>query len=471
MEMSPSLVAMGKKPASSGGGGFGANAKPAAKSLEEVVADFPTRLPQDSSVKCACGSGLAYGCCCLPYHKGETAPETPERCLSSRYSGYTYRLPRYIIETTHKTNKDWRTDKIKWAKELNKDFYDGFTFIEGGLEVGEAEPGASDDEAYLSFTVKMLPMVADEINALEAEPKPMVFTEKSKFVRDGRGIWMYANGELSTEVIDRVIELSDSLSNLLEMDQGAKVESLISAPPAGGDDVEHKKTDEGRRLQAGSAPTCANPTEAWLLSWRSTLDDWWLALPFGSQQQVHSCAGALGLHLLSRLDARVTKWFGSRLSGLGSAQGKPLPQQQARGEDGCEWITNGGANPLSLPDFPALPSKFEVPPIPRLLPGGLREGFLLSPLLQGATLDEGFFSTASLVEPERETLRMRDDSAGTGLAGRPQTPSMVGAVGAGAAGAGVALAFVFVLRTCSGQARLRRSQPSERCDKVTVMSL
>ena len=87
-----------KKPASRGGG-FGA-APPPPPTLDEVCASFPQRLPKDTSVSCPCGSGESYADCCRPYHVGEKTPQTPETCLRARYSGFCYRLPKFIIEST-----------------------------------------------------------------------------------------------------------------------------------------------------------------------------------------------------------------------------------------------------------------------------------------------------------------------------------------------------------------------------------
>ena len=93
--------------------GFGST--PAApKTLEEVVKGFgKSRLPKDfAAERCACGSGETYANCCRPYHSGELQPDTPERCLRSRYAAFAYRLPIYIIETTDKKNPSYMKDKV-----------------------------------------------------------------------------------------------------------------------------------------------------------------------------------------------------------------------------------------------------------------------------------------------------------------------------------------------------------------------
>ena len=142
----------GAKPQRPGsGGGFGAQPP----SLEEVVAGFKTRLPEDASVDCPCGSGDSYEACCQPCHaglqSGEGYPmESPEHCLRCRFSAFAFRLPLPIIATTHSDNRDYRTDRVAWARMLNRDgMFDDFRFAR--LEVGEAEEGANEREAFLSF--------------------------------------------------------------------------------------------------------------------------------------------------------------------------------------------------------------------------------------------------------------------------------------------------------------------------------
>jgi hypothetical protein len=119
-----------------GGGGFGAQPP----SLEEVVAGFKTRLPEDANVDCPCGSGVDYQTCCQPCHaglqSGEGYPmESPEACLRCRFSAFAYRLPLPIIATTHSDNRDYRSDRVAWARMLNRDgMFDDFRFVR--LEAG-----------------------------------------------------------------------------------------------------------------------------------------------------------------------------------------------------------------------------------------------------------------------------------------------------------------------------------------------
>eukprot|EP00966_Prymnesium_polylepis_P241481 5584697-Prymnesium_polylepis.1 len=61
-----------------GFGGFGAPKAPP-PTFEEVIASFPTRLPDDVGEPCPCGkNGEAYATCCRPYHLFEKKAETAE---------------------------------------------------------------------------------------------------------------------------------------------------------------------------------------------------------------------------------------------------------------------------------------------------------------------------------------------------------------------------------------------------------
>jgi len=69
-----------------------------------------------------------------------------------RYTGYAYRLPEWICETTHKDNVDWKADRTKWKKEL-LGFCDGFDFL--GLEVIEESKGEADNEYFIEFLARL----------------------------------------------------------------------------------------------------------------------------------------------------------------------------------------------------------------------------------------------------------------------------------------------------------------------------
>ena len=185
-----------KKVTAASAGGFGAP-KPPPPTLDEVVAGFPTRLPKDTSVDCPCGDGRSYDTCCQPYHKFMKVPESPEWCLRSRYVGFCYRQPKYIISTTSKSNSDWQDDKVKWARRLNKEqMFDSFKFV--SLDILNVEEGETEREAFIDMKVTLQPI--DEKTGLNTQAEPMVFAERSRFTQNAKGAWLYASGEVTSEV-------------------------------------------------------------------------------------------------------------------------------------------------------------------------------------------------------------------------------------------------------------------------------
>lgn len=171
--------------------GFGA----APPTLEEVASKFRVRLPENAAtLPCPCGTSNAlYSDCCEPYHKGEKGAETPLRVLQSRYSAFCYRLVPYIIESTHPTCRDWRENKVTWAKDLNRDgMFDSFEFV--GLTAGETEMDEADEsKAAIEFQVKLRSRDGDE--------EETVVSERSIFLKNTEtNVWTYASGDVRSEV-------------------------------------------------------------------------------------------------------------------------------------------------------------------------------------------------------------------------------------------------------------------------------
>ena len=106
--------------------------------LEEVLSKFRTRIPDvtdginsaDNHI-CPCDSGKTYGECCGPLHRNERLCLTMTDVLRSRYSAFSWRNIKYVMDTTHKSCRDYREDKIAWANDLNKGgMFDSFDFGE-----------------------------------------------------------------------------------------------------------------------------------------------------------------------------------------------------------------------------------------------------------------------------------------------------------------------------------------------------
>ena len=174
----------------------------AAPTLEQVCAGFKSRLPDESlyaTTPCPCG-GASYATCCRPYHSGEALVEAPEKTLRSRYSAFAYRLPAHIIATTDRSSADYRADKVAWARQLNREsMFDSYSFER--LEVGKLEDGADAGEQFLSFTVELQPLDAGQAS----QAPPLRFSERSRFLRDAQGAWLYAGGDVTAEGSDIVL--------------------------------------------------------------------------------------------------------------------------------------------------------------------------------------------------------------------------------------------------------------------------
>ncbi len=100
--------------------------------------------------------------------------------MKSRYVAYKLQLPKYIINTTHKDNKDYLDDFLTWENQIldfckNCDFKNLkiLEFIDGNLE------------AYVTFRVQLF--CKNEDNS---------FMEKSKFIKKNDK-WFYHSGEFN----------------------------------------------------------------------------------------------------------------------------------------------------------------------------------------------------------------------------------------------------------------------------------
>jgi len=178
------------------GRGFGLT--PKQPSLEEVVAKFPVRVPANApECKCPCGSGKVYMNCCEPFHQKEKLPGSPLDVLRSRYTAFVWRLPLYILDTTHHVCTDFRTDKVAWVKDLNRDgMFDSYDFI--NLEAGPQEISEDNDkEGFIEFKVTL--RANSKIG--EVEGQMIVVREKSRFLCSGDpASWLYADGTVTSDV-------------------------------------------------------------------------------------------------------------------------------------------------------------------------------------------------------------------------------------------------------------------------------
>lgn len=91
-------------------------------------------LPNPDAI-CACGSEKSYGKCCRRFHTAQSSPPLAEDLLRSRYSAYAYRLPSYIMKTTHSSLAE--LDRRKWKREI-MDFCRDYQFL-GGVDIIEQQ--------------------------------------------------------------------------------------------------------------------------------------------------------------------------------------------------------------------------------------------------------------------------------------------------------------------------------------------
>jgi SEC-C motif domain protein len=180
---------------------------PPTPTLEETVATFKTRKPPPpyDALPCPCGQypDRTYGECCGPYHDGEAQPRTPLDVLRTRYSAFCLRNVEYVIRTTHPTCRDFKENKVAWAKELDRNgMFDSYEFV--GLTVLGDQELTSEDEGFVEFEVKLR---ANKAAGAIADQTSVV-KERSRFLRDPETkIWSYASGDVSTTVhgVDNVV--------------------------------------------------------------------------------------------------------------------------------------------------------------------------------------------------------------------------------------------------------------------------
>lgn len=109
-----------------GFGGFLANNSP--------VPNFRDPLPSPEA-QCACGSEKPYRKCCRRFHTAQNSPPLSEELLRSRYSAYAYRLPSYIMKTTHPSLAE--LDRRNWKREI-LEFCREYQFV-GGVDIIEQQ--------------------------------------------------------------------------------------------------------------------------------------------------------------------------------------------------------------------------------------------------------------------------------------------------------------------------------------------
>lgn len=123
---------------------------------------------------CPCGSKKAYVDCCEPFHLEQAFPQSAEQLMRSRYSAYVMKLEPYLMMT--------------WAEKTRPEqveFEEGVHWLK--LRIVKTKQGHAEDQKGIVF-FKAFYEVAGEKG---------VMTEKSQFIRDEAGHWVYLSGEVS----------------------------------------------------------------------------------------------------------------------------------------------------------------------------------------------------------------------------------------------------------------------------------
>lgn len=134
-----------------------------------------------ANAPCPCGSERKLKKCCAVFHRGRPAP--PHLLMPARFTAYAIGNVEFLIRTTHPDGPQWQSDRAAWVAEL-KAYCASTTFA--GLTVLDHSIDPDDDtRAHVTFAA-----------ALQQDGRPVGFTERSLFLRDGTR-WRYHSGEMS----------------------------------------------------------------------------------------------------------------------------------------------------------------------------------------------------------------------------------------------------------------------------------
>lgn len=126
----------------------------------------------DRKAMCPCGSGKVYGECCEPLHDARAYAQTAEQLMRSRYTAYVKRLSDYLKQTWAEST---RPDEI--------DFEPGLSWQK--LTILKTKKGRpKDQKGWVTFCAEY-----------QVGLERFKMTEKSEFIRDSDGRWVYLSGE------------------------------------------------------------------------------------------------------------------------------------------------------------------------------------------------------------------------------------------------------------------------------------
>ena len=127
---------------------------------------------------CPCARGLRFGECCKPFIRGERSPERAELLMRSRYSAFSIKAERYLLDTWHQStrpaNIELQADRTQWLT----------------LRIIKTEAGeATDDEGMVEFEAWY-----------GVDGRMGCQREASRFVREN-GRWLYVDGVMQAPTV------------------------------------------------------------------------------------------------------------------------------------------------------------------------------------------------------------------------------------------------------------------------------
>jgi SEC-C motif domain protein len=123
----------------------------------------------DDAKRCPCGTGLTYGECCAPIHRGEREAATAEALMRSRFTAFATADVDWLLASWHPTTRPRSLELDPGIRWLRLDL------------LGTSDGGPFDREGTVSFEAHWV-----------AEGARGSMRELSRFRRDHG--WQYVDG-------------------------------------------------------------------------------------------------------------------------------------------------------------------------------------------------------------------------------------------------------------------------------------
>ena len=120
---------------------------------------------------CRCGSSDSYDHCCGPLHRGERTASTAVALMRSRFCAFAVGDTDYLLATWDRRNRPGTLDLDA-----------GTTWLR--LQIVDTEAGAEHDTTgVVQFRAQY-----------QRDGRRHILHERSRFVRDEQGAWVYLDG-------------------------------------------------------------------------------------------------------------------------------------------------------------------------------------------------------------------------------------------------------------------------------------